>query len=110
LQGLGAEDKASVCACSRYVNKEFPERSRICGVAQGSTEIAWPSDMQVTMSVAGYPEVLQASELVALESGCIVKVASLAGLAILKLIAWSERGSTNPKDAHDLYQIITQYA
>lgn len=62
------------------------------------------------MNVAGYREALMAAEQVELASGCIAKVASLTGLAILKLIAWSDRGSSNPKDAHDLYQIMTQYA
>jgi len=80
------------------------------GVAQNTNEIAWPPDMEITMNVAGYQEVLQAAELVELAPGLIAKVASLAGLAILKLIAWSDRGSSNPKDAHDLYQIMTKYA
>ena len=80
------------------------------GVAHNTNEIAWPPDMQVTMNVAGYQEVLRSAEQVELASGCIAKLASLAGLAILKLIAWSDRGSSNPKDAHDLYQIMTKYA
>jgi predicted nucleotidyltransferase len=80
------------------------------GIARNTNEIVWPPDMQVTMNVAGYQEVLRAAEQVELEPGCIAKVASLSGLAILKLIAWSDRGSSNPKDAHDLYQVMTKYA
>jgi predicted nucleotidyltransferase len=80
------------------------------GVAQNTNEIVWPPDMKVTMNVAGYQEVLRAAEQVEVAPGRIAKVASLAGLAILKLIAWSDRGSSNPKDAHDLYQIIATYA
>lgn len=80
------------------------------GIADDANEIAWPPDMQVTMNIAGYREVLQAAEQVQLMPGFIANVASLAGLAILKLIAWSDRGSSNPKDAHDLYQIMTRYA
>lgn len=80
------------------------------GIAQHTNEIVWPPDMQVTMNVAGYQEVLRAAEQVELAPGCIAKLASLAGLAILKLIAWSDRGASNPKDAHDLYQIMTKYA
>lgn len=79
-------------------------------IAQNTNEIAWPPDMQVIMNVAGYQEVLTAAEQVELAPGFFAKVASLAGLAILKLIAWSDRGASNPKDAHDLYQLITQYA
>lgn len=80
------------------------------GVAHGTNEIVWPPDMQVTMNVAGYQEVLQAAEQVELAPGCIAKVASLTGLTILKLIAWSDRGASNPKDAHDLYQLMSKYA
>jgi len=80
------------------------------GITQDTNEIVWPPDMQVTMNVAGYQEVLKAAEQVELAPGYIAKVASLTGLAILKRIAWSDRGSSNPKDAHDLYQIMTKYA
>lgn len=80
------------------------------GLAHHKNEIVWPPDMKVSMNVAGYQEVLGATEQVELAPGLTVKVASLAGLAILKLIAWSDRGSANPKDAHDLYQLMTQYA
>lgn len=80
------------------------------GVEQNMNEIVWPPDMEVIMNVAGYREVLGAAERVEIAPGVIVKVASLAGLAILKLIAWSDRGRDNPKDAHDLYQLMTKYA
>ena len=38
------------------------------------------------------------------------KVVSLAGLAILKLLAWSDRGRENPKDAYDLIHLMNSYA
>jgi predicted nucleotidyltransferase len=79
------------------------------GIEQNTNEIVWPPDMEVTMNVAGYEEVLKAAEQVVIAPGVTVRVASLAGLAILKLIAWSDRGKDNPKDAHDLYQIMTKY-
>jgi predicted nucleotidyltransferase len=40
----------------------------------------------------------------------LLRVASLPGLAILKLVAWADRGAANAKDAHDLYQLMTNYA
>lgn len=80
------------------------------GIATDRNEIAWPPDMAVTMNVAGYQEVLRSAELVELAPGFIARVASLPGLAILKLVAWSDRGAANPKDAQDLYQIMTRYA
>jgi predicted nucleotidyltransferase len=51
-----------------------------------------------------------AAEQVEIAPDVTVRVASLAGLTVLKLIAWSDRGADNPKDAHDLYQIMTKYA
>lgn len=79
-------------------------------IARDKNEVVWPPDMQVTMNVAGYQEVLQAAELVELAPQVDARIASLPGLVILKLVAWSDRGAANPKDAHDLYQIMTQYA
>lgn len=79
-------------------------------IAQDGNQIAWPPDLKVIMNVAGYEEVLNSAEEVQVTPGLIVKVASLAGLAILKLIAWSDRGRSNPKDVQDLFHIMTNYA
>lgn len=79
------------------------------GVAQASKEIAWPPDMKIIMNVAGYDDVLAAAELVNFAPGFDGKMVSLAGLAILKLVAWSDRGRENPKDALDLNHLMTSY-
>lgn len=42
--------------------------------------------------------------------GEIVKVSSLPGLAILKLLAWTERGLGDPGDAQDFYVLLKEYA
>lgn len=44
-----------------------------------------------------------------LAPGHVVRVASLAGLAMLKFFAWSDRGGGNLKDAHDLLLIMQSY-
>lgn len=79
-------------------------------ISKGSNEIAWPPDLKTIMSVAGYEDVLAAAELVAFSPGFIQKVVSIAGLAILKIVAWSDRGRDNPKDAQDLIFIMDSYA
>ena len=79
-------------------------------IAEGAGEIAWPPDMAVVMSVAGYDDVLAAAEHVKFADDFDGKVVSLAGLAVLKLIAWSDRGRENPKDAHDLIHLMDSYA
>lgn len=80
------------------------------GISQGANEIAWPPDMKIIMNVAGYDDVLAAAELVRFAPGFDGKVVSLAGLAILKLVAWSDRGRENPRDAHDLIHLMDNYA
>jgi predicted nucleotidyltransferase len=40
----------------------------------------------------------------------VVRVASLPGLALLKLVAWADRGGRMNKDAADLYRLAASYA
>lgn len=79
-------------------------------ISKGANEIAWPPDLKTIMNVAGYEDVLAAAELVEFSPGFIQKVVSIAGLAILKIVAWSDRGRENPKDAQDLVFIMDSYA
>ena len=44
------------------------------------------------------------------EPGFAVRVASLPGLAILKLLAWADRGAADPRDAIDLAMLLRQYS
>ncbi|WP_306395302.1 nucleotidyl transferase AbiEii/AbiGii toxin family protein [Telluria beijingensis] len=79
-------------------------------ISEEKNHIAWPPDMKVVMNVVGYDDALASAELVSFEPGLDGKVVSLAGLAILKLVAWSDRGCDNPKDAHDLIHLMNSYA
>jgi predicted nucleotidyltransferase len=72
--------------------------------------IAWPPDMTVVMNVLGFADALRAAVRVQMTPELEVPVASLAGIALLKVIAWSDRGSDNPKDAVDLAEILERYA
>jgi len=79
-------------------------------ISQGSNAIAWPPDLKTIMNVAGYEDALAAAEWVEFCPGLIGKVVSIAGLAILKVVAWSDRGRATAKDAHDLIFIMDSYA
>jgi len=79
------------------------------GVEREGNAIAWPPDGAVVMNVAGYTEVFASAVQVELEPGFILRVASLAGLAILKLFAWADRGAGNPRDAIDLATLLREY-
>lgn len=72
--------------------------------------LVWPPEMDVYMTVAGFAEVLESAQLVELAEGLIVKVASLPGLAILKLFAWGDRRQRDAKDAVDLYTLLRSYS
>lgn len=71
--------------------------------------LVWPPEMDVYMTVAGFTEALESAQLVELAEGLIVKVASLPGLAILKLFAWGDRRQRDAKDAVDLYTLLRSY-
>lgn len=71
--------------------------------------IAWPPDMAVMMNVAGFADALAAAVSVEVSYGTSIDVASLPGIAILKLFAWADRGQENPKDALDLVLLLRSY-
>jgi predicted nucleotidyltransferase len=72
--------------------------------------IAWPPDMAVMMNVAGFADALAAAVSVEVSPGVNIAVASLPGIAILKLFAWGDRGQENPKDAIDLVLLLRNYS
>lgn len=79
------------------------------GVAQTDMTIAWPPDIDVVMSVAGFSEAHQSSLTIDLGEGLLVPVASLPALAMLKLIAWRDRHLETAKDVTDFLLIARHY-
>ena len=78
------------------------------GIEEPRTVIRWRSDVTTVMSVAGFAEVL-ASSIEHRVGGQRIRLASVPGLAILKLVAWSDRGTTTDKDAVDFARLLTNY-
>lgn len=79
-------------------------------VQDDSNMIAWPPELDVVMSVSGYQEALESALFVEVDKDLAIKVVSLAGLTILKIFAWSERGSvTENKDAIDFLTLLRTY-
>jgi predicted nucleotidyltransferase len=62
------------------------------------------------MNVAGFEEALASSVSMEMEENLTVRVASLPGLTLLKLVAWAHRGRETNKDAADLHRLLTSYA
>jgi predicted nucleotidyltransferase len=80
------------------------------GVEQADGSIAWPPRGEEVMTVVGYREALASAIDVRLPENQRVLVVSLPMLAVLKLVAWSERHSAVPrKDATDLLLILKNY-
>ncbi|MHB9100913.1 MAG: nucleotidyl transferase AbiEii/AbiGii toxin family protein [Sulfuricella sp.] len=79
------------------------------GIESSPDTIAWPPDMSVMMNVAGYGDALAAAVTIEVGPGINIAVASLPGIAILKLFAWADRGRENPKDAIDLVSLLRDY-
>ena len=79
------------------------------GIENTPNSIAWPPDMSFIMNVAGYSDAMAASVSVEISLGLIIQVASIPGITILKLFAWADRGTENPKDAIDLTSLLKGY-
>ena len=72
--------------------------------------IAWPPEQLKTMSVVGYDEAMQIAITLSIKDASVtIKMASLVGLLILKLIAWEERYPERKKDAIDIRVILKNY-
>jgi len=79
------------------------------GVTSSDYMIEWPPNRDVVMNVAGFEEALESSVTLLVEDGLSVRVASIPGLAVLKLVAWMDRRNITNKDASDLFRLITTY-
>lgn len=73
-------------------------------------KIAWPPLGEVEMDAFGFREALVGAQEVVLPSVARMKVVSLPGLALLKIVCWKDRHYQSPyKDAQDLNLIIRNY-
>jgi predicted nucleotidyltransferase len=79
------------------------------GVDEGDGVLRWPPRGHVVMNVAGFEEALRVAEEVRISDELTVRVASLAGQALLKLAAWLDRHHETPRDAHDLLVLFRRY-
>lgn len=80
------------------------------GVESDDATIKWPPSRDIVVNVAGFEDALSSSVALTLDENLMVRVASLPGLTLLKLMAWSDRGRETNKDAADLYRLFTAYA
>jgi predicted nucleotidyltransferase len=72
-----------------------------------SGQISWPPDLSIVMSTVGFREAYDHSIEVRISDDLIVRVASLPGLALMKIVAWDDRRFE--RDAQDLGLIMRHY-
>ena len=79
------------------------------GIENADGRIVWPAD-EAVMGVLGYREALATAVEICLPDAQQISTVSLSILAILKVLAWSERHSWAPgKDARDLFLVLENY-
>lgn len=73
--------------------------------------ISWPPEHEIIMNMAGFEEVYENSTTIRLSSApeLDIKLPTLPGLAILKIISWEQRYPVRKKDAEDLLFILRKY-
>ena len=82
-------------------------------VADSDANIAWPPDGETRMSVLGFKEAHDHSDMVRIQETPEIKirVATPIGMALLKLIAWNDRSpALRKKDALDVQYLFTSYS
>ncbi len=82
------------------------------GVEQGMSQITWPPDHTIEMSVLGLADVLKSSQSIGIANPpepLNIPVATPAGIALLKLLAWNARKHQSSKDAEDFLYLLHYY-
>jgi predicted nucleotidyltransferase len=72
-------------------------------------KIFWPPNEETAMSVLGFSEVDKATHKVVVDENLSLNIASLAGIFLLKIVAWYDRNASTSKDADDLGFILLNY-
>ena len=79
------------------------------GVESPPGQIAFEPYKDPKMTTAGFTEAYDASITVRLSEDLTIEVVSLAGLALLKIIAWYDRPNDRERDIQDLWILLRQY-
>ena len=70
--------------------------------------ISWPSDDDLVMNVQGFQDINTAAEKINfVKNEMVIRIASIPGLVVLKLFAWSDRAES--KDAQDIFILLHKY-
>jgi predicted nucleotidyltransferase len=80
-------------------------------ITDKNKKISWPPEHEIFMSMLGFREAFENSITVRLSNNAEldVKLPTLPGLAIMKIISWEENYPNRQKDAEDLLFIMHKY-
>ncbi|WP_297085451.1 nucleotidyl transferase AbiEii/AbiGii toxin family protein [uncultured Draconibacterium sp.] len=78
-------------------------------VMKEDDKIFWPPEEDIAMSILGFSEVNEDTHTVKIDDDIEIQIASLAGVFILKTVAWLDRNLKGNKDADDMAFIINNY-
>lgn len=80
-------------------------------ITDESKRIKWPPENEVFMSVVGFKEAYENAITVKLsnEPQFEVKLSTLPGLTLMKIISWKENYPVRTKDAEDILLIMNEY-
>ena len=72
-------------------------------------KIFWPPDEDFAMSILGFSAANEASLKISIDEDIDIQIASLAGIGLLKIVAWRDRNHKTNKDADDISFILQNY-
>ena len=80
-------------------------------IADENKRISWPPEHKIFMSMLGFNEAYEYSITVRLSSDpeLDIKLPTLPGLALMKIISWKEKYPERKRDAEDLVLIMQKY-
>jgi predicted nucleotidyltransferase len=81
-------------------------------VSPDQKNISWPPDYAVIMNILGFKEAYEYSLLIQIHDNpvLVVRVPTVPGMALMKIISWHDRYPERPKDAEDLLFMMDHYA
>lgn len=79
------------------------------GITTADDKIFWPPDQSFAMTVLGFEEAERDLVRAKIDDTLEIDIVSLAGIFILKLVAWKDRHHKGNKDADDMGFILLNY-
>lgn len=93
----------------KYLDKFDLDIVPFGNIMNEDNKIFWPPDKEFAMSVLGFSAVNDAVLKVNVDETVEIQIASLAGIFLLKIVAWGDRNHKTNKDADDMAFILQNY-